>query len=302
MVPSRPTPRSFITRRQFLKASAGTAAGLSFYGCVIDRHWLQIIHRDIYLSGLPPEFDGYRVAQLSDIHIDEFTEPFFVREAVDRINALVPDAVFVTGDFVTHQFGSEKFAEGSAWQCANILAGLRCSSRYAIFGNHDALVGEAVVGTALKDNGITVLCNSYLPIERGVARVWLAGLDDALVGSPDPEKAIPASIRNRPNEPLILLCHEPDYSEVVLGQPAGQAVDLILSGHTHGGQVRIPFVKPFQLPPLGKKYVQGWFKLGKVQLYVNRGLGTVGIPVRFDCPPEITLLTLRRPATQAAKI
>lgn len=293
MVSSPASTRSIFSRRQFFKGGAYAALGLGFYGCVIDRHWLQIVSSEVFLPGLPPEFDGYRVAQLSDIHIDEFTEPFFVREAVERINALNPDAVFLTGDFVTYGIETRKFAESSAWQCANTLNGLKCRNRYAVFGNHDVLVGEEAVGTALKDNGITVLRNSFLPLERGGARVWLSGVDDPVVGSPDPEKAIPVSIRNRPNEPLILLCHAPDYSDTVLRQPAGQAVDLILSGHTHGGQIRIPFVKPFQLPPLGKKYVHGWFKLGKAQLYVNRGLGTVGIPVRFDCPPEITLFTLR---------
>ena len=302
MVSSPPSRRTILTRRNFLKAGAWGACGLAAYGCLIDRHWLQIVHSDVYLPGLPPEFEGYRVAQLSDIHIDEFTEPFFVREAVERINRLNPDAVFLTGDFVTHQIETQKFAEGSAWQCANILTGLRSRHRYAVFGNHDALVGEQIVGTALRDNGITVLQNSFLPIERGGARVWLAGLDDCTMGSPDPEKAIPASIRGRANEPLILLCHEPDYSDVVLRHPAGRAVDLILSGHTHGGQVRIPFMRPFHLPPLGRKYIHGWFRFGKAQLYVNRGLGTVGVPVRFDCPPEITLFTLRRQEAAAKKI
>ena len=301
MVSSPPSARSLFTRRQFFKVSVCAVFGLGFYGCVIDRHWLQIVHSDVYLEGLPHQFEGYRIAQLSDIHIDEFTEPFFVREAVDRINALTPDAVFLTGDFVSHQLESEKFAEGSAWQCANILTGLQCHNRYAILGNHDAMVGEDLVATALRDNGIPVLRNSFLPIERDGARVWLAGLDDALFGSPDPDKAIPAAIRNRPNEPVILLCHEPDYVDTVLRRPAGQAVDFILSGHTHGGQVRIPFVKPFHLPPLGRKYVHGWFNFGKAQLYVNRGLGTVGIPVRFDCPPEITLFTLRRPVAAVNK-
>ncbi len=301
MVSSPQTSKSLFTRREFFKAGVCGVFTLGFYGCVIDRHWLQTVHTDVYLPGLAPEFEGYRIAQLSDIHIDEFTEPFFVRAAVDSINALNPDAVLLTGDFVTHQLETKKFAEGSAWQCANILAGLRCRNRYAVFGNHDAMVGEQVVGTALRDNGTTVLRNSFLPIERRGARFWLAGLDDALMGSPDVEKAVPASIRNQRNEPLILLCHEPDYTDTVI-RHAGQAVDLILSGHTHGGQVRIPFMRAFHLPPLGQKYVHGWFEFGKTHLYVNRGLGTVGVPVRFDCPPELTVFTLRRQRPAAEKL
>lgn len=287
------SPPRHLTRRGFLKAGAGGVAGLAVYAGEIGRHWLEVSHHDVRLPGLAPEFEGYRIAQLSDIHIDEFTEPFFVQEAVQRINALQPEAVLLTGDFVTHQLAPEKFAEGSAWQCANILNGLACRQRYAILGNHDAMVGEALVGAALKDNGVTLLRNSYVPVERRGARLWVAGLDDALVGKPDLEAAIPVDIRNRGHEPVILLCHEPDYADVVARQPAGQAVDLVLSGHTHGGQVRFPLIPPVQLPPLGRKYVEGWFRVGSMRLFVNRGLGTVGVPFRLNCPPEIALFTLR---------
>ena len=287
------SPPRQLTRRGFLKAGAGGVAGLAVYAGEIGRHWLEVSHYDVHLPGLAPEFEGYRIAQLSDIHIDEFTEPFFVQEAVQRINALQPEAVLLTGDFVTHQLAPEKFAEGSAWQCANILNGLTCRQRYAIFGNHDVMVGEALVGAALKDNGVTLLRNSYVPVERRGARLWVAGLDDPLVGKPDIEAAIPGDIRNLRNEPVILLCHEPDYADVVARQPAGQAVDLVLSGHTHGGQVRFPLIPPVQLPPLGRKYVEGWFQVGSMRLFVNRGLGTVGVPFRLNCPPEIALFTLR---------
>lgn len=282
-----------VTRRQFFKAGVCGAAGLAVYAGEIDRHWLETTHYEVALPGLAPEFDGLHVVQLSDIHMDEFTEPFFVREAVDHINRLAPDAVFITGDFVTHQLAPRKFAEGSAWQCANILAGLKCPQRYAIFGNHDLLVGEAIVGTALRDNGITVLRNQYLPLERGRGRLWLAGLDDPVDGSPDPEAAIPPAIRNRAGEPVVLLCHAPDYVDQLLAHPAAQAVSFMLSGHTHGGQVRIPLMPLVHLPPLGRKYVEGWFHVGPMQLHVNRGLGTVGVPFRFRCAPELTVLTFR---------
>ena len=268
-------------------------AGLAVYGAEIDRHWLEITPYEVHIPGLPAEFEGFRALQLSDIHIDEFTEPYFVREAVDHINRLAPDAVFLTGDFVTHQLLPSKFSEGSAWQCANILAKISCPQLFAIFGNHDLLVGEELMGAALKDNGIPLIRNGYMPLERGKGRIWLAGLDDPVVGRPDPEAAIPESIRNLPNEPVILLCHAPDYADRLLRHPSGQSVALMLSGHTHGGQVRIPFLPLTHLPPLGHKYVDGWFKLGLMQLHVNRGLGTVGVPVRFICAPQLSLLTLR---------
>ena len=270
------------------------AAGLALYSGEIARHWLEVTQRDVFLSNLPAAFDGLRIAQISDIHMDEFTEPFFLRHVVDRINRLHPDVVFLTGDFVTDGIGHRHFAVASAWQCAAILKGLECRQLYAILGNHDIIIGAKKVTEALTASGITVLRNAYLPMERAGGRIWLAGLDDPLEGRPNPELAIPASIRNQPDEPVVLLCHAPDYADRLLAHPAGQAVDLMLSGHTHGGQVCLPFLGALALPECGKKYVEGFFRLGGLQLYVNRGIGTVGLPFRLNCPPEITLLTLRR--------
>jgi uncharacterized protein len=290
--PDLNTPSKF-TRRRFLKATLWGAASLALYAGEVERHWIETTQHEVRVPGLAAAFDGMRIAQLSDLHIDEYSEPLFVRHAIERVNQLKPDAVFLTGDFVTAGITTRKFAEASAWQCANLLTGLECRARYAILGNHDVMVNSGLVAEALADNGMTVLVNAYLPVERAGARFWLAGVDDAMVGRPDPERAIPKAIRHIANEPVILLCHAPDYADALLEQPVGQAVALMVSGHTHGGQVRLPFVGAMKLPPLGKKYVEGWFRLQGMQLYVNRGLGTVGVPFRFDCPPEITLFTLR---------
>jgi len=286
-------PNLRITRRRFLTASACAAGGLILYGGEIERHWIEITRRDVFLPGLHAAFDGYRIAQISDIHLDEFTEPFMLRDAINHVDHLNPDAVFLTGDFATHDLAPRKYSIGAAWHCANLLNNLRCPHRYAILGNHDVMIGRQHLIGALTANGITVLDNAYLPIERSGGRFWLAGIDDPVVGDPDPGAAIPASIRNLPHEPVILLCHAPDYADLLLKHPAGQSVAFMLSGHTHGGQVRLPFVGPLWLPPLGRNYVKGWFRLGNLQLYVSRGLGAVGLPIRFNCPPEIALLTLR---------
>jgi hypothetical protein len=283
-----------ISRRKFFKSAVAGAAGLALYSGEIARHWLQVTRRDVFLQNLPATSDGARVAQISDIHIDQFTEPLFLRHVVDRINELRPDVVVLTGDFVTAGIGKRHFAPQSAWQCASILKELACLHLYAVLGNHDLIIGAENVTEALKSSGIAVLRNAYLPIERAGSRIWLAGVDDPVVGRPNPELAIPASIRNQPNEPVLLMCHAPDYADRLLAHPAGQAVDLMLSGHTHGGQVRLPFLGALALPEWGKKYVEGLFRLGNLQLYVNRGIGTVGLPFRLNCPPEITLLTLRR--------
>ena len=289
----RSTSKAPITRRRFLIASACAGGGLAIYGGEIERHWIEITQRDVFLPGLSQAFDGYRIAQLSDIHMDEYTEPFFLRDAVRHVNSLNPDAVFLTGDFASYGPLPNRFAISAAWECANLLKRIQCPHRYAVLGNHDVIVGSKDVSAALTANGITVLINDHLPIERAGARFWLAGLDDAVEGTPDPELAIPAAIRNLPHEPIILLCHAPDYVNDLVILPEGKAVSLMLAGHTHGGKIRAPMIGPLILPPLGRKYVEGWFRFGSLQLYVNRGMGTVGVPIRFNCPPEIALLTLR---------
>lgn len=294
MVSSRLSSSFSITRRRFLTAGLAGAAGLALYSGEIERHLIEIVYREIRLPNLSSAFEGFRIAQLSDIHMDQFTESFFLRDAVNHINRLRPDAVFLTGDFVTDELLSIKYTIGSAWKCANILDGLECRHRYAILGNHDVSVSAPAVTKALTANGIHVLRNSFAAIERGSSRFWLAGIDDPVEGHPDVEKAIPERIRHRPQEPVILLCHAPDFADDLLKLPAGSAVHLMLSGHTHGGQVRLPFVGAMELPEMGKKYVEGLFQMQGLQLYVNRGIGTVGLPFRLNCPPEITSITLRR--------
>jgi len=289
-----PPSRQPFSRRDFFKTGVAGAAGLALYSGEIARHWIEVTQRDFFLKSLPAAFDGLRIAQISDIHMDEFTEPFFLRQVVQKINRLRPDAVFLTGDFVTDGIGHRHFAVGSAWQCAAILKELECRQVYAVLGNHDVIINAKMVTEALTSSGITVLRNAYQPMERAGGRIWLAGLDDPLEGHPNLELAIPASIRNQPDEPVVLLCHAPDYADRLLAHPAGQAVDLMLSGHTHGGQICLPFLGALALPLWGKKYVEGFFRLGGLQLYVNRGIGTVGLPFRLNCPPEITLLTLRK--------
>jgi predicted MPP superfamily phosphohydrolase len=282
-----------ISRRHFITTGLCGGVGFALYSGEIERHWIEVTRREICLQSLPPAFDGLKIAQLSDIHLNEFTESFLLRKAIDQINRMQPDVVLLTGDYVSYEIGPRKFSIKSAWQCAEILSELRSPHRYAILGNHDVMLGRREVSEALSLNGIPVLNNAYLPLERANSRIWLVGLDDPSCGHPDPETAIPVSIRNVTNEPVIVMCHAPDYGDTVVAHPAGKSVGLMLSGHTHGGQVRLPFVGALELPPGGRKYVEGWFRLGSMQLYVNRGIGTVGVPFRLGCPPEITLINLR---------
>ena len=297
MVSALPPSPGLISRRRFFTAGLCGAAGIVIYSGEVERHWIEVTEHNATLRSLPAAFDGMRLAHISDIHMDDFTEAYFLRDTIERVNRIKPDAVMMTGDFVTSDSKPTKAstlrAHDSAWHCARLLASLECRALYAVLGNHDIDAGASEITNALVSNGITVLRNSYLPIERAGSRIWLAGLDDPVSGSPNPDQAVPGGIRNIPNEPVVLMCHAPDYADDLLAHPAGQAVDLMLSGHSHGGQIRLPLIGALVLPSLGRKYVEGRFQLGRMQLYVNRGIGTIGVPFRFDCPPEITVHTLR---------
>ena len=283
-----PQPSRF-TRRSFLIGTGVTAAGFALYSGEISRHELDIVHRPIAIANLPEPFHGYRIVQLSDIHLDEYTEPFFLERIVRHVNTLAPDLVLLTGDFITH--GSLTFmASGHALRrCSEILTTLTAPLRYGVLGNHDVTFNAPEVVRTLTAQGTPILVNQHLPVERKGARIWLCGVDDPGASSPNLDLALPA----KPDGPVILMAHEPDYADNVIAHPRGHLVDLMLSGHSHGGQVRLPFLGPLILPPMGLKYPEGHYRFDQMQLYVNRGIGTVGLPFRFNCPPEITVLTLQ---------
>ena len=280
-------PKKVLTRRTFLKAAGLAVVGVPLYAAEISRHEISIERLTIRLDRLPEPFRGLRLAQISDLHYGEYTEPFFIREIVHRVNRLQPDIVVFNGDYVTEGFLPHKTTMEFAYRCVEILSHVDCPQRYAVLGNHDSTYAEPAVTDALRIHGINLLINQYTPFERDGKRFWFAGMGDAVCHKMHLDKAIPPKSVTG-DEPVILLAHEPD----VLPQVARYGVDLMLSGHTHGGQVRLPFVPPINLPTLGKNYVEGYFRLGPTQLYVNRGIGTVGVPFRFNCPPEITVITL----------
>jgi uncharacterized protein len=277
------------TRRKFLWLAAGAAAGVAFYAGEIARHELEILELTIRLPQLPEAFAGMKIAQISDFHFREFTEAAFLQAIVRRVNDLAPDLVVLTGDFVSNKPLGTHIGINMGYHCAELLSRIECPERYAILGNHDALVSSRAVTDALRTQNIPVLANGFVPIERDNQRIWLAGIKDALIQKPDLDAALPSG-RNPNLEPLILLSHEPDFADYAVGRK----IDLVLAGHTHGGQILLPFLPPLLLPDLGTKYVHGLFKLRDgMQLYVNRGIGAVNLPFRFRCPPEITLITLQ---------
>ena len=254
------------------------------------RHEIDLTQHTIAIRELPGGFEGLRIVQLSDIHLDEYTEPFFLQRIVRHVNSLEPDVVLLTGDFVTRGALTFVAANHAAARCAEILRTIRCTERYAVLGNHDVSVGSRLVTRALVSAKIPVLRNSYLALTRGGDRLWLGGTTDPGTERPDLNLSVPA----KPGAPVILMVHAPDFADEVVAHPRGGDVDLMLAGHSHGGQIRLPFVGPLVLPPMGQKYVEGAYRLGEMQLYVNRGIGTVGLPFRLNCPPEITQFTLER--------
>lgn len=282
-----------LTRRQLLATSALGAIGLAAIGAGAlyhDTADLKITRLDVPLRRLPSRFDGLRIVQLSDFHYDRYVDVRIITSAVQAANQLQPDLVVLTGDFVTQGPFTGQYDPPSARDaepCSQILSRLRSRlGIFAVLGNHDYYTDPNVVAEILRSRGFHVLRNHSFAVEQEGSRLWIAGVNDVVAGADDLELAlqkIPAS------ETVVLLAHEPDFADWV---PPGR-VDLQLSGHSHGGQIVLPVIGPPYLPPLARKYPWGLRHLGPLTLYTNRGVGTITLPLRFNCPPEITLFTLR---------
>jgi len=283
-----------LTRRKFLYTGAAAAAGIAALGTdgFAQREHLQVKKLDIPLARLPEAFDGFTIAQLSDFHYDPRFSVRLIRRAVETVNQWHPDVVVLTGDFVTapmFEYGNHnaKRSAKRAAPCAQLLQMLQAPmGRFAVLGNHDAVSDSRKIVSDLQAHDIPVLQNRSVPFERGKARIWLAGVDDALDGMPDLGQALD---KVPSGEATILLAHEPDFAD----EASLSKVDLQLSGHSHGGQIWIPGIGAPWLPSLGRKYPRGLYKVGNLTLYTNIGIGTIRAPVRINCPPEITLITLR---------
>ena len=279
-----------INRRKFIKrvAAAGVAA-IAVDSTLIEPNRPRLIRKEIALQRWPSRLDGFTIALLSDFHYDPYFSVHPIRSAVEVVNGLQPDLIALTGDFVSMPLvGNSAKGAADAEPCAQLLGKLRAPyGVWSVLGNHDVFSNAARVTDALHAVGIPMLSNKSVAIEKDGARFWLGGVEDVLAGRAD----VSRTLRGIPSEEaVVLMAHEPDYADYVAGYP----VDLQLSGHTHGGQVRFPFMRPLYLPPLAKKYVWGLFKIRDLTLYTNAGIGTVELPVRWNCPPEITFITVRK--------
>jgi predicted MPP superfamily phosphohydrolase len=255
---------------------------LAVWGTWGRRRWFVVRRLEVPIRGLSGEFDGYRVVQLSDLHIGNFDRKAGAARWVARVNGLKPNLVVVTGDLVTS--GTEFYPD-----VAEVLADLRAvDGVICILGNHDQW-DEGRCRSLLQARGLTVLTNQWCQITKAGAALIVAGLGDPFTGKAD----LDVTLRGRPEHaPTLLLSHYPDWFEPA----AEKGVDLVLSGHTHGGQLGVPFFADrLNLAALMGQRGRGLFRQGQSAMYVNAGLGTTGPPLRLGIPPEIALIALRSP-------
>jgi len=280
-----------LDRRRFLQL-AGASVALSTAGYALHEGIDPVLERvDLTLKRLPEAFDGITIAQLSDFHYDGLFNAASISAAIASIDRLKPDLIVLTGDFVTLPMfkDTDRSAARACEPCAELLRKLRAPlGVVAVLGNHDHFTAPDQITECLSSHSIRVLRDSSYPVERAGSRVWIAGTDDMEAPAGSIERALRMVPRD---EATVLLVHEPDVADEVAKYP----VDLQLSGHSHGGQVRFPLIGAPVLPYLGRKYPWGLRKIGSMMLYTNRGIGTIRLPIRFFCPPEITLFTLRSP-------
>jgi uncharacterized protein len=252
------------------------------YAKFIEPNWIEINSIELTLPHLAAEFNGYRIVQISDIHTDKSTAEKRLTHIFSLVNQQKPDLVAMTGDFITG--GSEKFLPKFEATLNQIEAKDKI---VAVLGNHDYWADPQPISQALTQNGILNLRNEVYTLQRGNSKLHIAGLDDIYMGK---QRLDIVLSKLTDDSAAILLAHEPDYADT---SAATKRFDLELSGHSHAGQIRLPFFKPPILPELGRKYYDGLYRVGEMMHYTNRGIGTTGLHLRFGSRPEITVFTLK---------
>lgn len=287
--PASPARRIFLERTANVAATAPFFAGA--YGLLYGRLNLETTVQRIPLPRLPQAFEGFRIAQISDIHIGPFMPQEQIRKYVEMTNALKPHLTVLTGDFVT-------FDANTQYAVVDALSALRAPfGVFGCLGNHDAWSGvEYSITKLFRQRGIRILRSEAVPIAIRNDWINLIGTDFQSSHRFGPSAPVanllgdiaPLLVPGRVN---ILLSHNPDTFD----RAAELGVDLSMAGHTHGGQAALEFISPEIAPSrLVTPYVAGWFRKPGGQLYVNRGIGTIGVPIRIGAPPEITIYELTR--------
>lgn len=285
--------RRKLTRRDFLKLLkagvinlAALALGGVGYSVMAGSAHYTVETVPLKLPRLPRAFAGLRIVQISDIHMGSWMNLDRLRQAADLVLAQKPDLLLLTGDFLFgHNFNEA--SRGHLKDLITVLAPLAAElPAFAVLGNHDYWTNSEAVREMLSACQITDLTNTVFTLTRGSENLHLCGVDDVWEGNVQLENVLSQLTGN---SAAILLAHEPDFADI---SAATGRFDLQVSGHSHGGQVVIPYYGPPILPLLGEKYHSGLYKVGEMFQYTNRGVGTGALPVRFNCPPEITLFIL----------
>ncbi len=295
-----PVNTTRMTRRTFLRrmvwSGTALAAGGVAYPALIEPSRVVVNHVPLRIPDLPAAWEGMIVAHLTDLHRSRYVSAKYLADCVARVNALQPDLIVFTGDYLTHArsprrehvYGDAAEADGYARDAAECLG--RAQSRYGVFaslGNHDHWYDSAKVTRLIEAAGVPVLRNQSVAVPIRGERLPLVGLGDMWTEPPD----FPRAFAGVDAPFTLVLMHNPDSFEH-WSQPGCQ---LVLAGHTHGGQVNIPFIGPPIVPSLyGQKYAHGLFQRGAAHMYVNRGLGCIFPAIRFNCRPEIAVLHLLR--------
>jgi predicted MPP superfamily phosphohydrolase len=288
---------SSSSRRQFLQQTAVLVSATPFvatgYGLLYERQDVEVVRQRVRLARLPKGFDGFRIAQLSDIHMGPFTPADYVRRCVAITNGLKPDLIVLTGDYIAWDPGAER-------EVVRVLAGLRAAQGvFGCLGNHEEESDtEDYVASLFAEQGIHILRQARAPIERGGEMLNLIGVDEPHGGRTEAEwrgdlhrKLQKIKELMMPGTVNILLAHG-DFPRM-FDRVADLGIDLMLAGHTHGGQLSLDFIhRGLNLGHLIYDYNSGWYEKNGAQLYVNRGIGTTGFPIRLGARPEITLFEL----------
>jgi predicted MPP superfamily phosphohydrolase len=284
----RERPAVDTGRRDFLRKSVSGLTIISVSGPSLGNisgdEEFEVVNKTVRMPGLPEKLRGFRIAMISDIHSGPYMDYRDIAPYVDRINRLRPDAIVLPGDFVQNR--NEEIEP-----VCDIFR--KFEAPYGVYGstgNHDYFADADHIARELGNAGVTMLRNSHAKIDVKGEELALIGLDDVRSGHPFDALFRQAVEGLKPGTPNVLLCHKPYYLE----EASEWGVDLMVSGHTHGGQIVLARVFGTVITPaaLISGYVEGLYRLDRTQLYVTRGIGTVGLPVRINCPPEITILTL----------
>ena len=253
---------------------------------------IDVVEVDIELNNLGWDFHNYRILNLTDIHLGQWITPEYLDELIDYVNTLNYDVATLTGDYVSY------IIDGYEDTLKDSFKKLKSNDgKFGVLGNHDHWMDADTIREIFTDSGITDLSNDVCVLSKGESKLNLAGIDSCTVCADDLD-AVLAKLDD--NNPTILLVHEPDFAEE--SSKTGK-IDLEISGHSHGGQFVIPKLETTPLRgPNSTKYPIGHYKIGRMNQYTSKGLGTNSFRIRINCKPEITIITLKNGNKKRIKI